>query len=161
MLQIYRTTPMPKCDFNKVALQPFLKSTYGWHLLYYSAFSLIKNLIKVVFGARFLDWRQPCNNWFLVIMLLAIIGQLVGWLVGWKRSFLRHGSKDFSNFLHEVRRLGDLAGFLKKILHLEIFVKRSPNQPSIRHFDFFLENSFHDFFGFWPDVSTKYHLQFE
>ena len=127
MLQIYRTTPMPKCDFNKVALQPFLKNTFGWHLLYYSAFSLIKNLIKVVFGARFLDWRQPCNNWFLVIMLLVIIGWLVGWLVDWKRSFLRHGSKDFSNFLHEVRGLGDLAGFLKKILHLEIFVKRSPN----------------------------------
>ena len=118
---------MPKCDFNKVALQPFLKNTFGWHLLYYPAFSLIKNLIKVVFGARFLDRPQPGNNWFLVIMLLVIIGWLVGWLVGWKGSFLRNGSKHFSNFLHEVRGLGALAGFLKKILHFEIFVKRSPN----------------------------------
>ena len=51
MQQIYRRTPMPKCDFNKVAKQlrhecsplnllhifrtPFLKSTSGWLLLWH------------------------------------------------------------------------------------------------------------------------------
>ena len=39
MQQIYRRTPMPNCDFNKVALYfcifrtPFLKNTSGWLLL--------------------------------------------------------------------------------------------------------------------------------
>ena len=39
MQQIYIRTPMPKCDFNKVAKQlyifktPFLKNTSGWLLL--------------------------------------------------------------------------------------------------------------------------------
>ena len=36
MQHIYRRTPMPKCDFNKVALQlrtPFLKNTSGRLLL--------------------------------------------------------------------------------------------------------------------------------
>ena len=52
MQQIYRRTPTPKCDFNKVALRhgcslnllhifrtPFLKNTSGWLLLYISIIS--------------------------------------------------------------------------------------------------------------------------
>ena len=53
MQQIYKRTPMPKCDFKKVALAnllkahfstvnllqifrtPFPKNTYGWLLLYW------------------------------------------------------------------------------------------------------------------------------
>ena len=70
-------------------------------------------------------------------------------------------------FLIFYMKLGDYkgrkvtAGFLKKILDLEIFAKRSPNQPKIRHFDIFLKNGSNDFFSFWPEVSTKYDLQFE
>ena len=40
--------------------------------------------------------------------------------------------------------------FLKKIIDLEIFAKKSPNYPKIRHFDTFLKNGSNDFFGFWP-----------
>ena len=31
----------------------------------------------------------------------------------------------------------------------------------MRHFDIFLKNNSNDFFGFWPEVNTKYDLQFE
>ena len=31
----------------------------------------------------------------------------------------------------------------------------------MRHFDIFLKNGSSDFFGFWPEVSTKYDLQIE
>ena len=30
LLQIYRTTPMPKCDFNKVVLQLYCNHTSAW-----------------------------------------------------------------------------------------------------------------------------------
>ena len=47
------------------------------------------------------------NSWFgdicEKVSKLALVGLLVGWSV--KRSFLRKGSKDFSDFLHEVRAL--------------------------------------------------------
>ena len=33
MQQIYRRTPMPKCDFNKVALPEYYRNTYGGLLL--------------------------------------------------------------------------------------------------------------------------------
>ena len=42
-----------------------------------------------------------------------------------------------------------------------MFAKRSPDYAKIRHFDIFLKNGSNNFFGFWPDVSTKYDLQFE
>ena len=42
------------------------------------------------------------------------------WLVGWERSFLRNGSKDFSDFLHKAREYKDRKvaepDFLKKFL---------------------------------------------
>ena len=59
-------------------------------------------------------------------------------------------------------QLGDYKGrkvtarFLKKILNLEIFVKRSPSYPKIRHFDIFLKNGSNDVFGFWPEDSAHY-----
>ena len=31
----------------------------------------------------------------------------------------------------------------------------------MRHFDIFVKNGSSDFFGFWPEVSTKYDLQIE
>ena len=42
-----------------------------------------------------------------------------------------------------------------------MFAKWSPNQPKIRHVDIFLKNGSNDVFGYWPEVSTKYDLQFE
>ena len=60
-------------------------------------------------------------------------------------------------------KLGDYKGrkatkpdFWKKILDLQIFTKKSPNQPKIRDFDIFLKNGCNDFFGFWLEVSAKY-----
>ena len=58
-------------------------------------------------------------------------------------------------------RKSDRADSLKKVLDLEIFAKTSPNWPKISNFDIFLKNGFNDFFAFWPEVSTKYELQFE
>ena len=70
-------------------------------------------------------------------------------------------------FLIFCTELGDYksrkvtAGFSEKILDLEIFVKTAPNYPEMRHFDIFVKNGSNNFFGFWPEVSTKYDLQFE
>ena len=92
------------------------------------------------------------NNW--------LIGRLVGNAV-----FSETARRIFLIF---CMKLGDCKGrkviepdFLKKNLDLEIFGKRSPNYPKIRHFDIFLKNSSNNFFGFWSEVSTKYDLQFE
>ena len=52
------------------------------------------------FWKKFLIWRYLRKG--LQISPKSVI---VGWLVGWERSFLRNGSKDFSDFLHEVRGL--------------------------------------------------------
>ena len=43
----------------------------------------------------FLERRQRCP--------IGVVGN--NWLVGWQRRFLRNGSNDFSDFLHEVRGL--------------------------------------------------------
>ena len=82
-------------------------------------------------------------------MLLVIIGWLVGNAV--------FSETAWQIFLIFYMKLGDYKD--RKILDLEIFAKRSPNEPKIRHFDIFLKNGSNDFFGFWPKVSTKYDLQ--
>ena len=38
-------------------------------------------------------------------LIKSVLLVIIGWLVGWYRSFLRNGSKEFSNFLHEVMGL--------------------------------------------------------
>ena len=53
-------------------------------------------MIDILFGlasARSCEIIDIGNNW------------LAGWLVGWQHSFPRNDSKDFSDFLHEVRVL--------------------------------------------------------
>ena len=88
---------------------------------------------------------------------------LIGWLVG---------NVVFSEttgmiFLIFCKKLGDYKRRIvtepdfEKNCSLEIFAKRSAIQPKIRHFDIFLKNGSNDFFGFWPEFSTKYDLQFE
>ena len=42
-----------------------------------------------------------------------------------------------------------------------MFAKRSPNQPKIRDLDINLKSDSNNFFGFWPDISTKHDLQFQ
>ena len=71
-------------------------------------------------------------------------------------------------FLIFYMTLGDYKGrnvtepdFWNWILDLEIFRKRSPNQHNFRHFHIFVKNGSNNFFGFWPEVSTKYDLEFE
>ena len=44
---------------------------------------------------------------------------------------------------------------------VERWQSRIFEKPKIRHFDIFPKSGCNDFFGFWPEVSTKYHLQFE
>ena len=52
MQQIYRRTPMPKCDFNKVAKQvfrtPFLKNTSGQRLLICPEYLVTETLIIAI-----------------------------------------------------------------------------------------------------------------
>ena len=107
-----------------------------------------------------LDRRQPGS---IKLVLLVIIGWLVGWLVG-NAVF---SETALSIFLIFCMKLADYKGrkvtapdFFLKNFDLEIFAKRSPNWPKIRHFDIFLKNGRNYFFGFCPEVSTKYDLQF-
>ena len=46
----------------------------------------------------FLDQRHPGP-------IKSVLLVRFGWLVGWSRTFLRNGTKDFSDSLHEVRGL--------------------------------------------------------
>ena len=49
-------------------------------------------------SARYYKIDVVGNNW--------LVSWLVGWLVGWLvTQFSQNGSKDFSDFLHEVRGL--------------------------------------------------------
>ena len=51
---------------------------------------------------KFLIWRYLWK----CLQISPESGTLMfGWFVGWWRSFLRNGSRDFSDFLHEVRGL--------------------------------------------------------
>ena len=96
---------------------------------------------------------------------IGVVGN--NWLVGWLVGNAVFSETVLSNIRIFCMKLGDYkgrkvtAGFLKKILYLEIFAKKAPNYPKIRHFDIFLKNGSNHFFGFWPEVSTKYDLQFE
>ena len=78
------------------------------------------------FWKKFLIWRYLRKG-----LQISPQSVMVGWLVGWECSFLRNGSKVFSDFLHKAREYKGRkvagAGFLKKILDLEIFAKGSTN----------------------------------
>ena len=88
---------------------------------------------------------------------------LIGWLVG-NVVFSETTGRIFLIF---CKKLGDYKRRIvtepdfEKNCSLEIFAKRSAIQPKIRHFDIFLKNGCNDFFGFWPEFSAKYDLQFE
>ena len=51
--------------------------------------------------------------------------------------------------------------FEKKVLIWRHLRKGLQISLKIGHFDIFLKNGPNDFFGFWPEVSTKYDFQFE
>ena len=84
MQQIYRRTPMPKCDFNKVTLQlywnrtsawcspvnllhvfraPFPKSTSGWLLLYHFIIplSVVSKIFEKYVNDRLVDEFKKCG----------------------------------------------------------------------------------------------------
>ena len=95
--------------------------------------------------------------------ITSVLLVIIGWLVG-NAVFSETALRIFLIFcmkLEDYNGRRVTAGFLKKIIDLEIFAKKSPNYPKIRHFDTFLKNGSNDFFGFWPKVSTKYGLKFE
>ena len=109
----------------------------------------------------FLDRRQRSPIWSV---LLVIIGWLVGWLVG-NAVFSETALRIFLIF---CMKLGDYKGrkvtepdFWKKFLIWRYSRKGFQIWPEIRHFDIFLKNGSNNFFLFWPEVSTKYNLQFE
>ena len=98
--------------------------SYSINSIFSAAFSLTTVTFPIYL---FLDWRQPGS---IRSMLLVTFGWLVGNAV-----FSETAVRIFLIFLHEVRGLqrqkSDRTGFLKKIFDLEIFAKRSSNQPKI------------------------------
>ena len=90
-----------------------------------------------------------------------------GWLDGWLVGNAVFSETALRIFLIFYMKLGDPKGrkvtvrFLKKVFDSEIFVKRSTNQPKIRHFNIFLKNGSNNFLDFWPEVSIKCDLQFK
>ena len=109
----------------------------------------------------FLDRRQrgPIRS-----VLLVIIGWLVGWLVGntvFSEAALR-------TFLIFCMKLGDYEGrkvtepdFWKKFLIWRYSRKSLQISPKSDTLIFFSKTAITIFFCFWPEVSTKYDLQFE
>ena len=72
-------------------------------------------------------------RWFILCLLGWLVDWLAGWLVGWLVGNTVLSETAQRIFLTFCMKLGDYkgrrvtAGFLKKILDLEIFAKRSPN----------------------------------
>ena len=74
---------------------------------------------------------------------------------------MKNGSKDFSDFLHEVRgpksKFGSTAGFSKKNLILAIFDFLGSKWPQIKVFATLRENGSNDFAHFaYLDRSHQY-----
>ena len=97
-------------------------------------------------------------------VLLVIIGWLVGWLVG-NAVFSETALRIFLIF---CMKLGDYKGrkvtktdFWKKKLIWRYSRKGLQISPKSDTLIFFSKTALTIFFGFWPEVSTKYDLQFE
>ena len=92
---------------------------------------------------------------------------MVGWLVVWLVGNAVFSETTLRIFLIFCMALGDYKGrkvtepdFWKNFLiwrYLQKGLQISPKSDT----DIFLKNGFNNFFGFWPEVSTKYDLQFE
>ena len=133
-------------NYGRILFETFFVIFLDWKLTYE------KLLLKHV---TFLDRRQrgPIKSVLLVI----------DWLVGNAVS----SETALRIFLIFCMKLGDYTGrkvtepdFWKKFLiwrYLEKGLQISPKSGT----HIFLKNSYNDFFGFWPEVSTKYDLQFE
>ena len=94
--------------------------------------------------------RRPTRSGLLVI---------IGWLVGWLVSNGFFSETALTIFLIFCMKLGDYKGrivtepdFWKKFLIWRYSLKRLQISP---------KSDTDNFFGFRPEVSTKYHLQFE
>ena len=68
--QIYRRTPMPKCDFNKGAKQPFLNHTFAW--MFSCIFS--EHLVIIIHMEHLnifpTSWYEELQKWILSITFL-------------------------------------------------------------------------------------------
>ena len=111
-----------------------------------------------------LIWRYSRKGLQISLKSGTLIWYLVCWLVG-NAVFSGTGLIIFLIFCIKLgdskgRKVTELDFSKKKKLDLELFRKTSPNCPKIRHFHMFLKNGSNDFFVFWPEVSTKYDLQF-
>ena len=89
---------------------------------------------------------------------------MVGWLVV-NEVFSETAQRIFLIF---CMKLGDYKGrkatepdFWKRFLICKYSRKGLQISPKSDIFDIFLKNSCNCFFGFWPEVSTKYNLHFE
>ena len=112
-----------------------------------------------------MDRRQPGP---IKLVLLVIIGWLVGWLIGWLVGNAVFSETTLRIFLIFCRKLGDYKGrkvtepdFWKKFLIWRYSRKGLQISPKSDTLIFFSKTALTIFFGFWPEVSTKYDLQFE
>ena len=95
------------------------------------------------------------------------VGWLVGWLIGWLVCNAVFSETAQRIFLMFCMKLEDYKGrkvtepdFRKKIL-IWGFTRKSLQISPKSDTDIFLKNGCNDFFGFWPEVNTKYEFQFE
>ena len=100
---------------------------------------------------------QKCKKNLLAIFFWTGVSEVIGnnWLV----SNAVFSGTALRIFLVFCMKLGDYKG--RKVTQLGFWKKSSIWRYSRkRHFDIFLKNDSSDFFGFSPEVSTKYGLQF-
>ena len=93
---------------------------------------------------------------------------MVGWLVGWLVGNAVFSETALRIFLIFCMKLGDYKGrkvtepdFWKKFLIWRYSRKRLQISPKSDTLIFFSKTTITAFFGFWPDVNTKYDLQFK
>ena len=132
----------------------------------------IKRYLKTWKSVFLLDRHQQGPIRLVLLVITGLVGWLViwlfGWLVGWlvgNAVFSETCSKDFSDFLRKVRgykgRKVTEPDFWKKFLIWRYWQKSLQISPKSDTLIFFSKTALTIFFGFWPEVSTKYELQFE
>ena len=111
----------------------------------------------------FLDRRQPGP-------IKSVLLLIIGWLVGWLFRNAVFSETALRIFLIFCMMLGDYKD--RKVTQPDFWKKKKMvwkysrkglqiSPESDTESDIFLKNGSNDFFGFWPEVSTKYDLQFE
>ena len=73
MKQIYRRTPMSKCDFNKVAKQIYWNHTLPW--VFYGKFA---TYFQNTFSQEYL-WRE-FEKWLAIRASVSGVGGVIAWV---------------------------------------------------------------------------------